>query len=130
MQEGLCMDKVFNYKDKYYIIIENEILPIPIPGDILLEKNKTIRLVSSCEVSSAELRVVLLEGRTWLPGKGGKKVWVPEAKEIVLNLSNIDDFVIKRGEKNLYPISFSQKIINFFIKLIIKIKNKIVKKNK
>jgi len=121
------MDNVFSYKDNYFLNVDGQDIPAPLPGDILIEKEETVRIVLSSELSKEEVQVTLLGEKTWVPGLGGKKTWVAEAKTVSINKDNLSKYIIKRGRATLLPVPFFQKIINFLIKLNIKIKLKFKK---
>ena len=124
------MDNVFSYKGNYFLIIDGTTIPAPIPGDIVIKKEEYVRLALSSELYTDGLRLTLLAEKSWVPGRGGSKVWVPEVKDVDITKDNISDFIIKRGSKQIYPIPVPQKIINFFINMIFKIKLKFSKEQK
>ena len=121
------MDDVFAYNDNYFLNVDGEDIPAPLPGDILIEKEESVRIVLSSELSEEEVQVTLLGEKTWVPGKGGQKIWVAEAKTVSINKDNLSKYIIKRGRATLFPVPFFRKIINFLIKLNIKIKLKFKK---
>jgi hypothetical protein len=121
------MDNVFSYKDNYFLNVDGKDIPAPLPGDILIEKEESARVVLSSELSEEEVHVTLLGEKTWIPGKGGRKVWVAVAETVSINKDNLSKYIIRRGGATLFPLPFFQKIINFLIKLNIKIKLKFKK---
>lgn len=124
------MSEVFSYKGKFFLRIKELDVPAPLPGDVVTKRGEWVRSVLSSEIYKDRLELTLLGEKTWIPGKGGKKVWVAELKTIEVNKDNLSDYIFKRANHTLYPLPVAQKIINFFIKLIIKVKSKFSKKEK
>jgi len=124
------MNNVFNHKDNYFLNAGDVDIPAPLPGDILIEKGESVRLILSSEISQEHISLTVFGDKAWVPGRSGKKVWIARAETVLVNKDNLSKYIIKRGRDTLYPVPFVQKIINFFIKMNIKVKSKFNKKEK
>ena len=123
-------NNIFSYKDNYFLRVDDIDMPIPLPGDVLIKKGESSRVILCSEVGKDSISLTLLGGRGWVPGKGGKKFWTVTTETALVNKDNLSNHILRRGLSVLYPIPFAQKIINFFIKMNIKIKTKFSNKKK
>ena len=123
-------NNIFHYKDNYFLSVDNLDMPIPLPGDILVEKGESAKIILCSEVGKDSVSLTLFGDRCWLPGRSGAKVWTAKTETVLIDKSNLSNHIIRRGRSILYPIPFAQKIINFFIKMNINIKSKFNKKKK